>query len=80
MAGSLNALEYDCTFSNTFLKSSTLNVNGISSSSYKSSNTWPLPKLDIVPDGFCVDSFTDIVFMKVTPMVQTQLYHYLMML
>ena len=52
VAGSLNAFEYDCTFSKTFLKSSTLNVNGISSSSYRSSNTCPVCKLDIVPDGF----------------------------
>ena len=42
LPGKLKALEYDCTFSAAFLKLSTLNVSGISSSSYKSTITEPL--------------------------------------
>ena len=61
VAGKLKSLEYDCTFSATFLKSSTLKVNGISSSWYKSQITWPSTKSVIVPVGVCSLSVIEIL-------------------
>ena len=60
VAGKLKSLEYDCTFSATFLKSSTLKLNGISSSWYKSHITCPSCKSVKIPDADWLASVIDI--------------------